>query len=49
MKPVIPSERTMKAVIPSERSESRNLLRAGDKRFLDFTPLRSVPLGMTGK
>ena len=37
------------AVIPSERSEPRNLLRAGGMRFLDFTPLRSVPLGMTGE
>ncbi len=35
------------AVIPSERSESRNLLRVGGTRFLDFTPLRSVPLEMT--
>ncbi len=34
-------------VIPSDRRESRNLLLVSVERFLDSTPLRSVPLGMT--
>jgi mycothiol synthase len=38
---------SIQPVIPSDRRESRNLSRPNVDRFLDSTPLRSVPLGMT--